>query len=139
MRVWLRFKMPRESILKGEGDYDPATGEVVFCAHTVSELDRRLSKSKSGPLHILEVIAVIEGKEFPLQAKDDRWFAHTYDFRGKLQPLRWQVPPPPPRWEIPFLRDKPVILAQLKAMKPRPVIKFKGILDIWNAIKQSLS
>ncbi len=134
MRVSLRLKMPRESILKGEGEYDPDTGEVVFCAHTATETDRRLRRSVSGSLQTLEAVAVIEGKELPLTYKDDRWFAHKYDFRGKLQPLRWQVPPPAPRWESPLFLNNPDRPKET-VKKRRPVIRFIGILKIWNMLK----
>ena len=130
MRVKLRFKMPRESILKGEGEYDPNTGVVVFREHTETEIDKRLRRCSAGHNHIHEAIAIIEGKELPLELKDGRWLAHNLDFSQKLQPLRWVIPPPAPRWEIPFLKDK---LEPPK--KPAPFINFKGLLKKWSLIK----
>ena len=130
MRVKLRFKMPRESILKGEGEYDPNTGEVVFREHTETEIIKRLRRCSAGHDHSHEAIAIIDGKELTLEKREGRWFAHKLDFSQKLQPLRWVVPPPPPRWEIPFLRDK---LDPPK--KPRPHFNFKGLLEKWNLIK----
>ncbi len=127
MRVMLRFTMPLGSILKGEGKYDPNTGEIVFCDHTDREMTRRLRLFSFGHDHIREAVAMIEGKELPLKKQDGRWFAHKLNFTRKLNPLRWEIPAPAPRWEIPYLREK---LDQSFRHRQRR-IALKGFLERW--------
>ncbi len=130
MRVALRLKMPRGSILKGDGEYDPNTGEIIFCTHTDTEVTKRLRRCSMGTHHILEAVAIIEGKELILKIKGCRWFAHKLNFSGKLHPLRWKVPPPAPRWEIPFLRNKHRELQKRQGQS----IRFTGLLQQWDPI-----
>lgn len=138
MRVPVRLTMPRGSTLRGEGDYNPATGEVLFCASTAAEVDARLQRCHALPRHIHEAVAVIDGREQALRLKDNCWIVVSQAGQRKPQFKRWEIPPPAPRWEIPHLR------ARVEAPQERPslwirtrkkvetIIRFRGILRLWD-------
>ncbi len=136
MRVPVRLKMPRGSILRGEGEHNPFTGEVVFCAKTAADVELRLNRSISELRHIIEAIALINGKEQPLKYMDDRWMVADQVVKKKQPEKQWEVPPPAPRWEIPLHRAKsnaPAEQEKTSGKKKAKEIKFTGILKLWDS------
>ena len=130
MRVSVTLKMPRGSIIRGEGEHNPFTGEIIFSAKTASEVELRLHRSISELRHIIEAIVLINGIKKYLKYKENRWMVVKQVANNKKQAEKWEVPPPAPRCEIPIHRSRskePVHLRQESGKKVRTV-EFYGML-----------
>ena len=130
MRVPVKLTMPRESIIRGEGEHNPFTGEIIFSAETASEVELRLHRSISELRHIIAAVAMINGKEEPIKYKENRWVVVEQVVKDKKQTEKWEVPPPAPRWEIPIHRSRASEPEQLMQESGQPVkkVKFFGML-----------
>lgn len=129
MRVPITLKMPRGSIIRGEGEHNPLTGEIIFSARTATEVELRLHRSISELRHIIEAVALIDGVKEYLKYSENRWVVVKHVANSKKQAEKWEVPPPAPRWEIPIHGSRANELVQLKQESGKKrIVKFYGML-----------
>ena len=133
MRVPITLKMPRGSIIRGEGEHNSFTGEIIFSARTATEVELRLHRSISELRHIIEAVALIDGVKEYLKYSDNRWVVVQHVANSKKHGEKWEVPPPAPRWEIPIHRNRSNESVQIKQAPGGKIrtVKFYGMLKLY--------